>query len=51
MSVAHLGFHKHSAYILERRQRPFPRGRQGRLALLIYGCRGGWIRSASARAP
>lgn len=42
MSVAHLGFHKHGAYILQHADMPgFSAGEQGRLALLVYGCRGG----------
>ncbi len=42
MSVAHLGFHKHGAYILQHADMPgFSAGEQSRLALLVYGCRGG----------
>jgi exopolyphosphatase / guanosine-5'-triphosphate,3'-diphosphate pyrophosphatase len=42
MSVSHTGFHKHGAYILQHADMPgFSSGEQGRLALLVYGCRGG----------
>jgi len=42
MSVAHLGFHKHGAYILQHADMPgFSAGEQSRLALLVFGCRGG----------
>ncbi len=42
MSVAHLGFHKHGAYILQHADMPgFSAGEQSHLALLVYGCRGG----------
>ena len=42
MSVSHTGFHKHGAYILNNADMPgFSAGEQGRLALLVYGCRGG----------
>jgi exopolyphosphatase/guanosine-5'-triphosphate,3'-diphosphate pyrophosphatase len=42
MSVSHTGFHKHGAYILQNADMPgFSAGEQGRLALLVYGCRGG----------
>jgi exopolyphosphatase/guanosine-5'-triphosphate,3'-diphosphate pyrophosphatase len=42
MSVSHLGFHKHGAYILQHADMPgFSAGEQSRLALLVYGCRGG----------
>ena len=42
MSVAHLGFHKHGAYILQHADMPgFSAGEQSRLSLLVYGCRGG----------
>jgi exopolyphosphatase/guanosine-5'-triphosphate,3'-diphosphate pyrophosphatase len=41
MSVSHTGFHKHGAYILQNADMPgFSAGEQGRLALLVYGCRG-----------
>jgi exopolyphosphatase/guanosine-5'-triphosphate,3'-diphosphate pyrophosphatase len=42
MSVSHIGFHKHAAYILQHADMPgFSAGDQGRLALLVFGCRGG----------
>jgi exopolyphosphatase/guanosine-5'-triphosphate,3'-diphosphate pyrophosphatase len=42
MSVSHLGFHKHGAYILQHADMPgFSAGEQSRLSLLVYGCRGG----------
>ncbi|HEY7945083.1 MAG TPA: Ppx/GppA phosphatase family protein [Casimicrobiaceae bacterium] len=42
MSVSHMGFHKHGAYILQHADMPgFSAGDQTRLALLVYGCRGG----------
>jgi len=42
MSVSHLGFHKHGAYILQHADMPgFSAGEQSRLALLVFGCRGG----------
>src|SRR5204863_9665776 len=42
MSVSHIGFHKHGAYILQHADMPgFSAGEQGRLALLVFGCRGG----------
>jgi exopolyphosphatase/guanosine-5'-triphosphate,3'-diphosphate pyrophosphatase len=42
MSVSHIGFHKHGAYILQHADMPgFSAGEQARLALLVYGCRGG----------
>ena len=41
MSVSHTGFHKHGAYILQNADMPgFSAGEQGRLALLVFGCRG-----------
>jgi exopolyphosphatase / guanosine-5'-triphosphate,3'-diphosphate pyrophosphatase len=41
MSISHTGFHKHGAYILQNADMPgFSAGEQGRLALLVYGCRG-----------
>ncbi len=41
MSISHDGFHKHGAYILQNADMPgFSAGEQGRLALLVYGCRG-----------
>jgi exopolyphosphatase/guanosine-5'-triphosphate,3'-diphosphate pyrophosphatase len=57
MSVSHIGFHKHGAYILQHADMPgFSAGEQMRLALLVYGCRGGLakvrpaLRDAVARA-
>ncbi|MGH8715013.1 MAG: exopolyphosphatase [Casimicrobiaceae bacterium] len=42
MSVSHIGFHKHGAYILQHADMPgFSAGEQTNLALLVYGCRGG----------
>ncbi len=42
MSVSHIGFHKHGAYILQHGDMPgFSAGEQRRLALLVFGCRGG----------
>jgi exopolyphosphatase/guanosine-5'-triphosphate,3'-diphosphate pyrophosphatase len=42
MSVSHIGFHKHGAYILQHADMPgFSAGEQSRLALLVFGCRGG----------
>lgn len=42
MSVSHIGFHKHGAYILQHADMPgFSSGEQGHLALLVFGCRGG----------
>jgi exopolyphosphatase/guanosine-5'-triphosphate,3'-diphosphate pyrophosphatase len=42
MSVSHTGFHKHGAYILQNADMPgFSSGEQSRLALLVFGCRGG----------
>jgi len=41
MSISHDGFHKHGAYILQNADMPgFAAGEQGRLALLVFGCRG-----------
>ncbi len=41
MSISHDGFHKHGAYILQNADMPgFSAGEQGRLALLVFGCRG-----------
>jgi exopolyphosphatase/guanosine-5'-triphosphate,3'-diphosphate pyrophosphatase len=40
--VSHIGFHKHGAYILQHADMPgFSAGEQSRLALLVFGCRGG----------
>jgi exopolyphosphatase/guanosine-5'-triphosphate,3'-diphosphate pyrophosphatase len=42
MSVSHIGFHKHGAYILQNADMPgFSSGEQAHLALLVFGCRGG----------
>src|SRR4029079_4754025 len=47
MSVSHTGFHKHGAYILQNADMPgFSSGEQGRLALLVFGCRGGVQKNA-----
>ena len=49
MSVAHLGFHKHGAYILQHADMPgFSAGEQSRLAVLVYGCRGGLDKVSAA---
>ena len=49
MSVAHLGFHKHGAYILQHADMPgFSAGEQSRLAVLVYGCRGGLVKVSAA---
>jgi exopolyphosphatase/guanosine-5'-triphosphate,3'-diphosphate pyrophosphatase len=49
MSVAHLGFHKHGAYILQHADMPgFSAGEQSRLAILVYGCRGGLAKVSAA---
>jgi exopolyphosphatase/guanosine-5'-triphosphate,3'-diphosphate pyrophosphatase len=41
-SVSHIGFHKHSAYILENADMPgFSAQEQRKLAMLVLGCRGG----------
>ena len=42
MSVSHISFHKHGAYILQNGDMPgFSAGEQAQLALLVFGCRGG----------
>ena len=42
MSVSHIGFHKHGAYILQHGDMPgFSAGEQQELAWLVLGCRGG----------
>ena len=42
MSVSHIGFHKHGAYILQNGDMPgFSAGEQAQLAMLVFGCRGG----------
>jgi len=49
MSVSHTGFHKHGAYILQNADMPgFSSGEQGRLALLVLGCRGRLDKMAGA---
>ena len=49
MSISHTGFHKHGAYILQNADMPgFSAGEQGRLALLVVGCRGGLAKMESA---
>jgi exopolyphosphatase/guanosine-5'-triphosphate,3'-diphosphate pyrophosphatase len=49
MSISHDGFHKHGAYILQNADMPgFSAGEQGRLALLVYGCRGRLAKTASS---
>ena len=49
MSVAHLGFHKHGAYIVQHADMPgFSAGEQSRLAILVYGCRGGLAKVGAA---
>jgi exopolyphosphatase/guanosine-5'-triphosphate,3'-diphosphate pyrophosphatase len=41
-TVSHIGFHKHSAYILENADMPgFSAQEQRQLAVLVHGCRGG----------
>src|SRR6266700_638551 len=51
MSVSHIGFHKHGAYILQHADMPgFSAGEQGRLALLVFGCRGGLAKVGPALA-
>lgn len=49
MSVSHIGFHKHGAYILQHADMPgFSAGEQGRLALLVFGSRGGLAKVQAA---
>ena len=49
MSVSHIGFHKHGAYILQHADMPgFSAGEQTRLALLVYGSRGGLVKVQTA---
>ena len=51
MSVSHLGFHKHGAYILQHADMPgFSAGEQMRLATLVHGCRGGLAKVHGALA-
>ena len=41
-TVSHIGYHKHSAYILENADMPgFSAQEQRQLAVLVHGCRGG----------
>jgi exopolyphosphatase/guanosine-5'-triphosphate,3'-diphosphate pyrophosphatase len=49
MSVSHLGFHKHGAYILQHADMPgFSAGEQSRIALLVFGSRGGLAKVGAA---
>jgi exopolyphosphatase/guanosine-5'-triphosphate,3'-diphosphate pyrophosphatase len=49
MSVSHIGFHKHGAYILQHADMPgFSAGEQMRLAMLVYACRGGLAKVRTA---
>ena len=51
MSVSHIGFHKHGAYILQNADMPgFSSGEQARLSLLVFGCRGGLAKVRAALA-
>jgi exopolyphosphatase/guanosine-5'-triphosphate,3'-diphosphate pyrophosphatase len=51
MSISHTGFHKHGAYILQNADMPgFSAGDQSRLALLVFGCRGGLGKIGNALA-
>jgi exopolyphosphatase/guanosine-5'-triphosphate,3'-diphosphate pyrophosphatase len=51
MSVSHIGYHKHGAYILQNADMPgFSAGEQQRLALLVFGCRGGLAKMQSVLA-
>jgi len=51
MSVSHIGFHKHGAYILQNGDMPgFSAQEQSQLALLVFGCRGGLDKARSALA-
>jgi len=51
MSVSHLGFHKHGAYILQHADMPgFSAREQQRLAWLVLGCRGGLSKVGGALA-
>ena len=51
MSISHTGFHRHGAYILQNADMPgFAAGDQARLALLVYGCRGGLAKIEPALA-
>ena len=49
MSVSHIGFHKHGAYILQHADMPgFSAGEQSRIALLVFGSRGGLAKVVAA---
>ena len=51
MSVSHIGFHKHGAYILQHADMPgFSAGEQMQLATLVHGCRGGLAKVRNALA-
>ena len=51
MSVSHIGFHKHGAYILQHGDLPgFSAQEQSQLALLVFGCRGGLVKVRPALA-
>lgn len=51
MSISHAGFHKHSAYVLQHADMPgFSSGEQNRLAVLVFGCRGGLAKVAKSIA-
>ena len=51
MSISHASFHKHGAYILQNADMPgFSAGEQSRLALLVFGCRGGLAKVAPPSA-
>ncbi len=46
-SISHIGYHKHSAYILQHRDMPgFSSAEQKRLAILALACRGGLGKAA-----
>jgi exopolyphosphatase/guanosine-5'-triphosphate,3'-diphosphate pyrophosphatase len=48
-SVSHIGFHKHGAYILQNADMPgFSAREQQVLSWLVFGCRGGLVKSAAA---
>ena len=50
-TVSHIGFHKHSAYILQHADMPgFSAGDQGQIAQLVLGCRGSLDKVADALA-
>ena len=49
LSVSHIGFHKHGAYILQHADMPgFSAGEQRSIARLVLGCRGGLDKVAGA---